>query len=98
MENRRTIALSGECSNNTVKFHSNMRNWKAIAVEMASRTFCLPDSAIRKNLYEILGILDMLNASISTLRDFNSLSGWAQSHMVDASELSRSQSLNHMSY
>ncbi|KAJ5106795.1 hypothetical protein N7456_003470 [Penicillium angulare] len=97
-ENRRTLALRGECATNTVKFHSNMRNWKSIAVEMTARTFCLPDSAVRKNLFEIHDILEMLDAPISTLRDFNALSSWAQSQMVEASEMSRSQSLNHMSY
>ncbi|KAJ5279215.1 hypothetical protein N7478_004587 [Penicillium angulare] len=98
LENRRTLAMRGECATNTVKFHSNMRNWKFIAVEMTARTFCLPDSAVRKNLFEIHEILDMLDAPIATLRDFHALSTWVQSQMVEASELSRSQSLNHMSF
>ncbi|KAJ6102380.1 hypothetical protein N7486_004807 [Penicillium sp. IBT 16267x] len=90
LENRRTLDINGGCSTNAMQFQSSMQSWKAIATEMSARTFCLPDSAIRKNLFEIQQILDMLNAPVSTLRGLNDLSSWAQSQMVEASELSRS--------
>ncbi|KAJ6005695.1 hypothetical protein N7451_003639 [Penicillium sp. IBT 35674x] len=90
LENRRTLDLNGGCSTNPMQFHSSMQSWKAIATEMSARTFCLPDNAIRKNLFEMQQILDMLSAPVSTLRELNDLSSWAQSQMVEASELSRS--------
>ncbi|KAJ5656559.1 hypothetical protein N7507_008509 [Penicillium longicatenatum] len=90
LENRRTLDFSGGCSTNAMQFHSSMQSWKAIATEMSARTFCLPDSAIRKNLFEIQQILDMLGAPVSTLRELNDLIAWAHSQMVEASELSRS--------
>ncbi|KAJ5546103.1 hypothetical protein N7494_003688 [Penicillium frequentans] len=97
LENRRTLDLNGGCSTNAMQFHSSMQSWKAIATEMSARTFCLPDNAIRKNLFEIQQILDMLSAPVSTLRELNDLSSWAQSQMFEASELSRSstQSQSH---
>lgn len=90
LENRRTLDLNGGCSTNVMQFHSSMQSWKAIATEMSARTFCLPDNAIRKNLFEIQQILDMLSAPVSTLRELNDLCSWAQSQMFEASELSRS--------
>lgn len=90
LENRRTLDLNGGCSTNAMQFHSSMQSWKAIATDMSARTFCLPDNAIRKNLFEIQQILDMLSAPVSTLRELNDLSSWAQSLMFEASELSRS--------
>lgn len=90
LENRRTLDLNGGCSTNAMQFHSTMQSWKAIATEMSARTFCLPDNAIRKNLFEIQQILDMLSAPVSTLRELNDLTSWAQSQMFEASELSRS--------
>ncbi|KAJ5713518.1 uncharacterized protein N7483_010699 [Penicillium malachiteum] len=97
MENRRTIIFTGGFVNKAVMFDSNMRNWKAIAMEMRSRTFCLPDTAIRKILYEIHEILEMLEASLSTLQELNEAHACAQLKMVKASEMKRSHTRNRLS-
>ncbi|KAJ6036733.1 hypothetical protein N7540_001012 [Penicillium herquei] len=97
MENRRTIIFTGGFVNKAVVFHSNMRNWKAIAMEMRSRTFCLPDSAIRKILYELHEILEMLEASLSTLQELNETTACAQLKMVKASQMKRSHTRNRLS-
>ncbi|KAJ5746258.1 hypothetical protein N7520_011440 [Penicillium odoratum] len=96
MENRRTLDFNGQCSISAMQFHASMQSWKVIAMEMSARTFCLPDTAIRKNLFEIQQILDMLNAPISTLRELNELSTWAQLQMLDVSEMSRCSTQSQM--
>lgn len=66
--NRRSLEFAGGCSTNPVQLNANLRNWKVIAQEMSVRTFCLPDSAIRKHLHDLVHILDMLNAPVATLQ------------------------------
>ncbi|KAJ5654215.1 hypothetical protein N7490_001218 [Penicillium lividum] len=96
LENRRTLDFNGQCSISAMQFHASMQSWKVIAMEMSARTFCLPDTAIRKNLFEIQQILDMLNAPISTLRELNELCTWAQLQMLDVSEMSRCSTQSQM--
>ncbi|KAJ5697858.1 hypothetical protein N7488_011542 [Penicillium malachiteum] len=97
MENRRTIIFTGGFVNNSLMFYTTMRNWKAIAMEMRARTFCLPDSAIRKILYEIHGIFEMLEASLPTLQKLNEMTACAQLKMVKASDMKRSHTRNRLS-
>ncbi|KAJ5740255.1 hypothetical protein N7493_000127 [Penicillium malachiteum] len=97
MENRRTIIFPVGFVNNSVMFHTIMRNWKAIAMEMRARTFCLPDTAIRKILYEIHGILEMLEAPLPTFQKLNETIACAQLKMVKASEMKRSHTRNRLS-
>ncbi|KAJ5629419.1 hypothetical protein N7528_003076 [Penicillium herquei] len=97
MENRRTIIFPVGFINNSVMFYTIMRNWKAIAMEMRARTFCLPDSAIRKILYEIHGIFEMLEATLPTLQKLNEMTACAQLKMVKASDMKRSHTRNRLS-
>jgi hypothetical protein len=71
LANIRTLQFHGECAVNPALLHSNLRNWRAIATEMSVRTFCLPDSAIRKHLHDIQKLLEMLNATVPTLQAFH---------------------------
>lgn len=80
--NRRTIEFTGFCSSNPVQLVANLRSWKSIIQDMNHRTFCLRDSAIRKQLYEIGQILDMLNAPITTLQAFDELRGGVLHYMI----------------
>ena len=82
MDNRVTLHFTGESSTNPIKLTSNLQNWKVIAQEMSVRTFCLPDSAIRKHLFDLQKILDMLDAPEDTLKRFMALSIEAQRRMA----------------
>lgn len=84
IENRRTLEFEGICACNPIHLESTIRNWKAIARDMGTRTFCIPDTAIRKHLDEIYWILDMLNVPLDTLREFQNLSSMAQSTMLNS--------------
>lgn len=73
LSNLRTMDFHGESSTNPVLLDSNLRNWKAITKEMSGRTFCLPDSVIRKHINEIRRILNMLGAPLPTFLAFKEL-------------------------
>lgn len=73
LSNIRTLRFNGECSTNPILLNSNLHNWKAIVKEMSVRTFCSPDSVIRKHLHDIQKILDMLGAPLSTFLAFQDL-------------------------
>lgn len=83
MANRRMLNFTGEYITNPILMHSNLRNWKAIAREMSIRTFCLPDSAIRKHLHDIQKLLEMLNAPLSTLEAFHAINVRTQEQMME---------------
>ncbi|PLB51054.1 hypothetical protein P170DRAFT_464063 [Aspergillus steynii IBT 23096] len=73
LSNIRTLQFNGESSTNPILLHSNLRNWKAIVQEMSVRTFCAPDSAIRKHMHDIDKLLGMLGAPTVTLLAFQEL-------------------------
>lgn len=73
LSNVRTLDFHGESATNPILLHSNLQNWKAIVKEMSVRTFCLPDSAIRKHVHDIHKILDMLGGPLSTFLAFQEL-------------------------
>ncbi|PYI06720.1 hypothetical protein BO78DRAFT_444955 [Aspergillus sclerotiicarbonarius CBS 121057] len=73
LSNIRTLRFSGECSTNPVLLKSNLNNWKAVSKEMSVRTFCAPDSAIRKHMHDIHELLDMLDAPLVTYITFEEL-------------------------
>ncbi|KAL4962548.1 uncharacterized protein BDV14DRAFT_202702 [Aspergillus stella-maris] len=69
----RILHLNGGSSINSVTLHSNIHNWKAVVKEMSVRTFCAPDSAIRKHMHDIQKLLDMLVAPIAAFLAFEEL-------------------------
>ncbi|KAL2818198.1 hypothetical protein BDW59DRAFT_175266 [Aspergillus cavernicola] len=73
LSNIRTLYFSGESSTNPVLLNSNLQNWKAVVKEMSIRTFCAPDSVIRKHMHDIQKLLDMLGAPIATFLAFEEL-------------------------
>lgn len=73
LSNIRTLSFDGESSTNPILLHSNLHNWKAVVKEMSVRTFCAPDSAIRKHMHDIHKLLEMLGAHDATLLAFEEL-------------------------
>ncbi|KAE8385592.1 hypothetical protein BDV23DRAFT_176147 [Aspergillus alliaceus] len=72
-ENKKSLRFHAESSTNPVLLSSNLHNWKAIVKEMSVRTFCAPDSVIRKHLHDVYKLLDMLGAPVATLVVFQKL-------------------------
>lgn len=73
ISNLRSLRFDGECSTNPILLNANLRNWKVIVKEMSVRTFCAPDSAIRKHMHDIHKILAMLDTPVSIFLGFEDL-------------------------
>lgn len=71
--NLRNLRFDGECSTNPILLNANLRNWKVIVKEMSVRTFCAPDSVIRKHMHDIHKILGMLDTPVSIFLSFEDL-------------------------
>jgi hypothetical protein len=69
--NLKTVRFEGESANNRVTINSMLYNWKVLSKEMAVRTFCAPDSVVRKHMHDIHQILDLLGAPRSTFDAYN---------------------------
>jgi hypothetical protein len=83
--NRRTMEFTGKCSANPVQLVTNLRAWKSVIQDMNHRTFSIRDSAIRKMMYEIGEVLEMLNGSIKTLQAFDEVRTNVHRYMFTAS-------------
>ncbi|RJE22020.1 hypothetical protein PHISCL_05645 [Aspergillus sclerotialis] len=73
LSNLSTLSFHGEASANPILLNSNLRDWKSIIKDMGIRTFCFPDSSIRKHLHDIHNILEMLGAPFQTRVAFENL-------------------------
>jgi hypothetical protein len=59
-----TFKFHGEARTNRMVLNATMYAWKVMAKEMNVRTFCTPDSVIRKHLHDAHKVLEMLGASL----------------------------------
>ncbi|KAK2879955.1 hypothetical protein FQN49_000714 [Arthroderma sp. PD_2] len=84
--NLRTFKFHGECAFNTVVLNATLYNWKAMAKEMSIRTFCYPDSVIRKHMHDTHKILEMLGGPLVTFLAFQELQMSALATMKKAQE------------
>lgn len=84
--NMRTFHFHGECAVNSVVLNATLYNWKTMAKEMSVRTFCYPDSMIRKHMHDTHKILEMLGAPLVTFLAFQELQMNALSLIKKAQE------------
>jgi hypothetical protein len=64
--NINTFRFHGEARTNPMILNSTMYAWKVMAKEMSVRTFCMPDSVIRKHLHDAHKVLELLGAGLTT--------------------------------
>ncbi|EFR01869.1 hypothetical protein MGYG_04867 [Nannizzia gypsea CBS 118893] len=84
--NIRTFKFHGECAFNTVVLNATLYNWKTMAKEMSIRTFCYPDSVIRKHMHDTHKILEMLGGPLVTFLAFQELQMGALAAMKKVQE------------
>ncbi|KAI9761722.1 MAG: hypothetical protein M1835_008119 [Candelina submexicana] len=82
--NIKTFRFCGPQADDAFAINSMMYNWKSVAKEMSVRTFCTPDSVIRKHMHDIYKILEMLGAPEVTFLAFQNISVNAAKTMRDA--------------
>ncbi|EEP75496.1 predicted protein [Uncinocarpus reesii 1704] len=71
--NIENFAFHGEAAKDMVIRNAAMLNWKIMAKEMSVRTFCYPDSVIRKHMHDAHKILEMLGAQCVVFLAFQEL-------------------------
>ena len=60
--NVKTFRFHGPCAEDLIAIHTMLRSWKNLAKEMSVRTFCAPDSVIKKHMHDVFKVLGMLGA------------------------------------
>ncbi|KAL1972875.1 hypothetical protein VTN31DRAFT_6417 [Thermomyces dupontii] len=68
-----SLNFYGEYGINNLLLKSTLDNWRSVCAEMNVRTFCYPDSVVRKHMHDLHRVLEMLGASSGTLCAFERL-------------------------
>ncbi|KAL9039932.1 MAG: hypothetical protein Q9214_004680 [Letrouitia sp. 1 TL-2023] len=71
--NLKTVRFNGPSAEEPVKMSIMMQAWRTLAKEMNVRTFCTPDSVIRKHMFDLYKILEMLGAPMVTFMAFQEI-------------------------
>ena len=71
--NLKTFRFYGPNAENPVSMNTMMLSWKTLAKEMSVRTFCQPDSVVRKHMHDCYKILEMLGAPLVTFLAFQEI-------------------------
>lgn len=71
--NLTTLKFHGESAESPLVLNATMYSWKTMAKEMGVRTFCAPDSQVRKHMHDAHKILEMLGAPLVTFLAFQEL-------------------------
>lgn len=71
--NLTTLRFHGESAESPLVLNATMHGWKTMAKEMSVRTFCAPDSAVRKHMHDAHKILEMLGVPFVTFLAFQEL-------------------------
>ena len=81
--NINTVCVHGECAQSGMVLNATLYNWNSMATEMAIRTFCSADSAIRKYMNDSHKILEMLGANENTFFSLQDLQIRALAKITD---------------
>lgn len=68
-----TVRFGGRRALNAKHCDGVMLAWRRLGKEMACRTFCAPDSMLRKHLHDAAKLLELLGAPLTTLIAFDEL-------------------------
>ncbi|KAI9790891.1 MAG: hypothetical protein M1816_004652 [Peltula sp. TS41687] len=71
--NLKSFRFHGENAKNLTVINRMMYNWKTLAKEMSIRTFCSPDSVIRRHLHDAYPILELLGAPFASFLLFQDI-------------------------
>lgn len=81
--NMEAFRFYGPQASNLMAMSSMMQAWKTMAREMAVRTFCTPDSVVKKHLKDAYRILEMLGAPLVTFLAFQEIATKASAIMAE---------------
>jgi hypothetical protein len=78
-----TFKFHGEAQTNRLVLNATMYSWKVMAKEMSVRTFCAPDSVLRKHLHDAHKVLEMLGAGLHVFLALQDLQVTALKEIAD---------------
>ena len=81
-QNIESFCFYGPHATSLVAMTRMMQAWKSLAREMAVRTFCSPDSVVKKHLNDAYKILEMLGAPVVTISAFEEIAKQAKDIMT----------------
>ena len=84
--NLKAFRFYGPHAENAVSMNSMMHSWRNLSREMSVRTFCTPDSVIKKQMHDTYKILEMLGAPLVTFLAFQEVQVKALKIMQDEQE------------
>jgi hypothetical protein len=87
--NLTTLKFHGESAESPLVLNATMHGWKTMAKEMSVRTFCAPDSAVRKHMHDAHKILEMLGVPFVTFLAFQELQRKTQAKINDVAKEKR---------
>lgn len=71
--NLKSFRFYGANADDNLQMNAMMQSWKALSRDMSVRTFCTPDSVIRKHTHDCYKILEMLGAPLVTFMAFQEI-------------------------
>lgn len=71
--NMETFRFCGPNAHDGLKINAMMQSWKTLAKEMGVRTFCTPDSVVKKHMHDCYKVLELLGAPVVTFLAFQSI-------------------------
>ena len=87
--NLKSFRFYGPRAENVMSMNSMMQSWKTLAREMSVRTFCAPDSMIKKHMHDCYKILEMLGAPLVTFLAFQEIQAKALKIMREEQDKKR---------
>ena len=84
--NVKTFRFCGPSAEDPVSMHTMLLAWKTLAKEMSVRTFCSPDSMIKKQMTDCYKILEMLGSPMVTFLAFQTIQVEALQKMHERTE------------
>lgn len=73
LHNLKSFRFYGPNAENPLSLNAMMFSWRSMAKEMSVRTFCTPDSVVRKHMHDCYKILEMLGAPLVTFLAFQEI-------------------------
>jgi hypothetical protein len=73
--NSETVCFAGVHTFTKMRMLSVLAAWKVLAKEISVRTFCQPDSAVKKHLYDAEKVLELIHASSDSMLAYQEMRG-----------------------
>lgn len=90
-KNIETLHFVGVNAFNTAKLHSILAMWRVLAKEISVRTFCQPDSVIRKHFHDAEKIMELLGVPSDSMLALREMKGrvWCEIQKAEKKQMEK---------